>query len=66
MRSAGILGDVPPTMYFMQAQSGRSAYYVPTTLHFSKVDLALHSEGRSFAASSRLLLSRATDVSRRC
>jgi putative ABC transport system permease protein len=32
VRSAGFLGDVPPTMYFPQEQAGRSAYYVPTRL----------------------------------
>jgi predicted permease len=32
VRSAGFLGEVPPTMYFPQEQAGRSAYYVPTTL----------------------------------
>jgi putative ABC transport system permease protein len=32
VRSAGFLGEVPPTMYFPQEQAGRSAYYVPTRL----------------------------------
>jgi predicted lysophospholipase L1 biosynthesis ABC-type transport system permease subunit len=32
VRSSGFLTDPPPTMYFPQAQAGKSAWYVPSTL----------------------------------
>jgi putative ABC transport system permease protein len=32
VRSSGFLTDPPPTMYFPQAQAGRSAFYVPSTM----------------------------------
>ena len=32
VRSRGFLEEVPPTMYFPQAQAGRSVYYVPNML----------------------------------
>jgi predicted permease len=32
VRSQGFLQDVPATMYFPQAQAGRSAYYVPSQM----------------------------------
>ena len=33
VRSSGYLGDVPPTMYFPHAQSGKSAYYTPAAMN---------------------------------
>jgi putative ABC transport system permease protein len=33
VRSSGFLAEVPPTMYFPHAQSGRSAYVVPTLMN---------------------------------
>jgi predicted permease len=32
VRSRGFLNEVPPTMYFPQAQAGRSAWYVPSQM----------------------------------
>ena len=32
VRSSGFLTDPPPTMYFPQAQAGRSAFYVPSSM----------------------------------
>ncbi|MGH9660118.1 MAG: ABC transporter permease [Bryobacteraceae bacterium] len=32
VRSQGFLQEVPPTMYFPQAQAGRSAFYVPSLM----------------------------------
>jgi len=33
VRSAGYQADVPPTMYFPHAQSGKSAYYTPSAMN---------------------------------
>ncbi len=32
VRSAGLQSEIPPTMYFPQAQAGRSAFYVPSPM----------------------------------
>lgn len=32
VRSSGFLNEVPPTMYFPQAQAGRSVFYVPSQM----------------------------------
>jgi putative ABC transport system permease protein len=32
VKSSGLLSDPPPTMYFPQAQAGRSAWYVPSQM----------------------------------
>jgi putative ABC transport system permease protein len=44
VRSNGFRGDVPPTMYFPQAQAGRSAYYVP-----SQMSLVVRTRGEPVA-----------------
>jgi putative ABC transport system permease protein len=47
MRTSGVESDVPPTMFFPYAQTGRSAYYMPR-----QMTLAVKTEGRPDAVAA--------------
>jgi putative ABC transport system permease protein len=53
VRSRGFLNEIPPTMYFPQAQAGRSAWYVP---HQLWLVVRTHGEPSAVAGSVRAIV----------